>query len=166
VRGLDYYRHSVFEFITDALGAQGTVIGGGRYDGLIGHMGGPETPAVGWAGGIERLALLVAAPAMPGPEVAVVAEAASVEGEAAQIAAHLRARGVSVVVPYRGNAKRRAELAAKANAQAILYVKPDLPPEKRLHLSDRLKDGNATARLLQILGNLPDEYRQMQGDNA
>ena len=51
VRGLDYYRHTVFEFVTSALGAQGTVIGGGRYDGLIGNMGGPETPAVGWAGG-------------------------------------------------------------------------------------------------------------------
>ena len=54
VRGLDYYCHTAFEFVTDALGAQGTVIGGGRYDGLIGMMGGPETPGVGWAGGIER----------------------------------------------------------------------------------------------------------------
>ncbi|MBC7506133.1 MAG: histidine--tRNA ligase, partial [Sandarakinorhabdus sp.] len=60
VRGFDYYRHTAFEFVTKALGAQGTVIGGGRYDGLIGAMGGPETAAVGWAGGIERLAMLVA----------------------------------------------------------------------------------------------------------
>ena len=59
VRGLDYYRHTAFEFVTDRLGAQGTVLGGGRYDGLIETLGGPHTPAVGWAAGIERLAMLV-----------------------------------------------------------------------------------------------------------
>ena len=62
VRGLDYYRHTAFEFIpdegsaaADALGAQSTVLGGGRYDGLMESLGGPATPAVGWAAGIERL---------------------------------------------------------------------------------------------------------------
>ncbi len=59
VRGLDYYRHTAFEFVTDRLGAQGTVLGGGRYDGLMESLGGPATPAVGWAAGIERLAMLV-----------------------------------------------------------------------------------------------------------
>ena len=59
VRGLDYYRHTAFEFVTDRLGAQGTVLGGGRYDGLIEALGGPHTPAVGWAAGVERLAMLV-----------------------------------------------------------------------------------------------------------
>jgi len=59
VRGLDYYRHTAFEFITDRLGAQGTVLGGGRYDGLMESLGGAPTPAVGWAAGIERLAMLV-----------------------------------------------------------------------------------------------------------
>jgi histidyl-tRNA synthetase len=59
VRGLDYYRHTAFEFVTDRLGAQGTVLGGGRYDGLIETLGGAHTPAVGWAAGIERLAMLV-----------------------------------------------------------------------------------------------------------
>jgi histidyl-tRNA synthetase len=59
VRGLDYYRHTAFEFVTDRLGAQGTVLGGGRYDGLMEALGGPATPAVGWAAGIERLAMLV-----------------------------------------------------------------------------------------------------------
>ena len=55
VRGLDYYRHTAFEFVTDRLGAQGTVLAGGRYDGLIESLGGPHTPAIGWAAGIERL---------------------------------------------------------------------------------------------------------------
>src|SRR3954468_13300508 len=58
VRGLDYYRHTAFEFVTDRLGAQGTVIAGGRYDGLIEALGGPSTPAIGWAAGIERLSML------------------------------------------------------------------------------------------------------------
>ena len=62
VRGLDYYRHTAFEFVTDRLGAQGTVIAGGRYDGLIESLGGPHTPAIGWAAGIERLAMMIDAP--------------------------------------------------------------------------------------------------------
>ncbi len=62
VRGLDYYRHTAFEFVTDRLGAQGTVLGGGRYDGLIETLGGPATPAVGWAAGIERLGMLAEVP--------------------------------------------------------------------------------------------------------
>ncbi|MGI4800141.1 MAG: histidine--tRNA ligase, partial [Janthinobacterium lividum] len=62
VRGLDYYSHTAFEFVTDQLGAQGTVMGGGRYDGLMQQMGGPAIPAVGWAAGVERLSMLLAAP--------------------------------------------------------------------------------------------------------
>src|SRR5205085_1744937 len=63
VRGLDYYRHTTFEYVTEELGAQSQVVGGGRYDGLIENMGGPSTPAVGWACGIERLAMLLDPPA-------------------------------------------------------------------------------------------------------
>src|SRR5437870_2257169 len=62
VRGLDYYTHTVFEFVTTDLGAQGTVLAGGRYDGLVEVMGGPAMPGVGWAAGIERLAMLIAEP--------------------------------------------------------------------------------------------------------
>jgi len=65
VRGLDYYTHTAFEFVTTDLGAQGTVMGGGRYDGLVELMGGPALPGVGWAAGIERLAMLIAAPPPP-----------------------------------------------------------------------------------------------------
>src|SRR5262245_51506291 len=72
VRGLDYYRHTAFEFVTDRLGAQGTVIAGGRYDGLIEALGGPHTPAVGWAAGIERLAMMIDAPAAETTGAAVV----------------------------------------------------------------------------------------------
>ncbi len=70
VRGLDYYRHTAFEFVTDRLGAQGTVLAGGRYDGLIGSLGGPETPGVGWAAGVERLAMLIEEPEAGSPLIA------------------------------------------------------------------------------------------------
>ncbi len=115
VRGLDYYRHTVFEFVTEALGAQGTVIGGGRYDGLIGTMGGPETPAVGWAGGIERLAMLVAEPAIARIEVAVVAEDRSLEGIAIRLAASLRRSGIATELYVSGNPKKRYDRAMKSN---------------------------------------------------
>src|SRR5436305_11725486 len=86
VRGLDYYRHTAFEFITDRLGAQGTVIGGGRYDGLIESLGGPHTPAIGWAAGIERLAMMIDAPERDRLKVVIVpiGERAGKEGQRAR----------------------------------------------------------------------------------
>ena len=72
VRGLDYYTHTAFEFVTTDLGAQGTVIGGGRYDGLVELMGGPAMPGVGWAAGIERLAMLIDEPPAPPRPIALV----------------------------------------------------------------------------------------------
>ena len=124
VRGFDYYRHTAFEFVTDALGAQGTVIGGGRYDGLIGAMGGPETPAVGWAGGIERLAMLVEAPAAE-QVVAVVPDVPEMADAATALLLALRRDGVAAEMAYRGNAKRQVEIAKKRQAAAIVFVRAD-----------------------------------------
>lgn len=125
VRGFDYYRHTAFEFVTDALGAQGTVIGGGRYDGLIGMMGGPETPAVGWAGGIERLALLAEVAAAPSIKVAVVAADASGEVAALRLLAGLRLAGISAEQGWRGNIKKKMERAGKSGALLTLLVGAD-----------------------------------------
>ncbi|MDQ4420406.1 histidine--tRNA ligase [Sphingobium sp. DEHP117] len=122
VRGLDYYRHTAFEFVTDRLGAQGTVLGGGRYDGLIENMGGPATPAVGWAAGIERLAMLVG-DLKAEPLIAVIPDKPELEGDAQNIAYNLRREGFATIIAYRGNAKRHAEVARKHNADAALYVK-------------------------------------------
>ena len=138
VRGFDYYRHTAFEFVTDALGAQGTVIGGGRYDGLIGAMGGPETPAVGWAGGIERLAMLAGAPAEECPLVAVIPDTPDCEADAVAITQALRGCGVSADLAFRGNAKRRFELALKRGSACRLIVNraddPGLPDRVGLHV--------------------------------
>ena len=93
VRGLDYYRHTAFEFVTDRLGAQGTVLGGGRYDGLMESLGGAPTPAVGWAAGIERLAMLVGERTEQGLTFAVIAETVTCENEAQWLCTRLRQRG-------------------------------------------------------------------------
>jgi len=100
VRGLDYYRHTAFEFIpdegsaaADALGAQSTVLGGGRYDGLIESLGGPATPAVGWAAGIERLAMLVGEKTQGVAEVVVFTEDRDLSALADQLTALLRRGG-------------------------------------------------------------------------
>mgnify|MGYP001221005771 CR=1 FL=1 len=77
VRGLDYYSHTAFEITSDQLGAQATVCGGGRYDGLIGQLGGPQTPAIGWALGMERLLLVLDASAQADPQGAAARLTAS-----------------------------------------------------------------------------------------
>ena len=119
VRGLDYYRHTAFEFVTDRLGAQGTVLGGGRYDGLIEALGGPHTPAVGWAAGIERLAMLVGQPAIPALQVAVVAEHPRFESDAARLAATYRRAGYSAELFATGSPRKRFDRATRADPDAI-----------------------------------------------
>jgi histidyl-tRNA synthetase len=94
VRGLDYYTHTVFEWVTDALGAQDAVCSGGRYDGLITQLGGEATPAVGFALGVERVVELIGqagtAPAPQPPAVFVIAGGDIAGGPALQIAEQLR----------------------------------------------------------------------------
>ncbi|OYU36491.1 histidine--tRNA ligase [Novosphingobium sp. PASSN1] len=122
VRGLDYYRHTAFEFVTDRLGAQGTVLGGGRYDGLIEALGGPHTPAVGWAAGIERLAMLVGDKGEAGPDVAVVAENEAREIEALALVAALRRAGLAAELVATGSPRKRFDRAKKLNPAAIVSL--------------------------------------------
>ena len=122
VRGLDYYRHTAFEFVTDRLGAQGTVLGGGRYDGLIENLGGPATPAVGWAAGIERLAMLVDASAVIVPDVAIAIELANAEISGQKVAAALRRAGLSVEMLAHGSLRKRYDKAVKTNAKIIMSI--------------------------------------------
>ncbi|WP_374614281.1 histidine--tRNA ligase [Sphingorhabdus sp.] len=167
VRGLDYYRHTAFEFTTDRLGAQGTVLGGGRYDGLIENLGGPATPAVGWAAGIERLAMLVEMPeAANKGMIAVIPNEPLMEIEAHSIANALRRKDVPVFTSFRGNAKKQSEKAKQAGVIAILYVRNEADPKRRLHLTNvTLSSDDATPFLLQILGKLPDQYSELSGDD-
>jgi histidyl-tRNA synthetase len=125
VRGLDYYTHTAFEFVTTHIGAQGTVLGGGRYDGLIAELGGPPTAGIGWAGGIERLVMLCNDPA-PLPRAVVIAPlGAAAEARALGLARALRRQGIAVEQDYRGNMKRRMQRANKLNARAVLIIGDD-----------------------------------------
>ncbi|HTU10380.1 MAG TPA: histidine--tRNA ligase [Allosphingosinicella sp.] len=125
VRGLDYYRHTAFEFVTDRLGAQGTVLAGGRYDGLIESLGGPHTPAIGWAAGIERLAMMIAAPEISSFDTVIVPMGDAATLRAQGIAASLRRQGVSVELGFRGNVKKRMQRADALGARYVLILGDD-----------------------------------------
>jgi histidyl-tRNA synthetase len=125
VRGLDYYCHTVFEFTTDALGSQGAVLAGGRYDGLAEAMGGPKVPGVGWAAGVDRLALLVEEVPAPERPVAVIPIGDAAEATAQRIARDLRHRGIAVELGFRGNLKRRLQRANKLGARAAVLLGED-----------------------------------------
>ncbi len=125
VRGLDYYCHSVFEFKTQALGAQDAILSGGRYDNLVKTMGGPATPSVGWAAGLERLVMLSPLEVPKTRAVAVVPVHASVEGKAFQIAYQLRAQGFAADIGFTGNMSKRMKRAADKGSWAAVLVGPD-----------------------------------------
>ncbi|MDB5662869.1 MAG: histidyl-tRNA synthetase [Sphingomonas bacterium] len=136
VRGLDYYRHTAFEFVTDRLGAQGTVLGGGRYDGLIEALGGPATAGVGWAAGIERLAMLIDAPMPEHVTLAVVPMGAAAELAAAGLIARLRRQGVACEMAYRGNMKRRMQKADASGARFAVILGDDELAKGEVGLKD------------------------------
>ncbi len=150
VRGLDYYRHTAFEFVTDRLGAQGTVLGGGRYDGLMESLGGPATPAVGWAAGIERLAMLVSEAGKVGQEwfeFAIIPAGDGAEQVCAQLLVALRRKGLSSDMAYRGNLKKRMQRANASGAVAALIIGEDELAENAVTVRD-LKSGEQDKRTL------------------
>jgi histidyl-tRNA synthetase len=122
VRGLDYYTHTVFEFVTTALGAQGTVLAGGRYDGLVELMGGPAMPGVGWAAGIERLAMLIAEPPAPARPVVLVPIGEAAEIRAQILSETLRDAGLVVELGYSGSLQRRMRRADRLGACAAVLI--------------------------------------------
>ena len=123
VRGLDYYRHTAFEFVTDRLGAQGTVLGGGRYDGLIEALGGPPTAAVGWAAGIERLAMLLDDDIIDNRlDVVIAVEDDGQFAQAMKALTTLRSGGFSADIVATGSPRKRFDKAAKIPAHALVSV--------------------------------------------
>ncbi len=125
VRGLDYYCHTAFEFTTDLLGAQSAVLAGGRYDGLVETMGGPSTPGVGWAAGIERLSMLMDRE-IPAPRpVAVIPVGQATEGTALTLAHTLRHAGYGIELGFSGNVGKRMKRANKLGARAAVLLGED-----------------------------------------
>jgi histidyl-tRNA synthetase len=158
VRGLDYYCHTAFEFTTDALGAQSAVLAGGRYDGLVGQMGGPETPGVGWAAGIERLSMLVGdGPQKPRP-IAVIPLGNAAEALALRLTDELRRSDISVDLSYRGKMKQRMKRANSINARAAIIIGDDELEQASATLRD-LDSGDQDMVLLTDLRQRLEQFR-------
>jgi histidyl-tRNA synthetase len=119
VRGLDYYNHTAFEFVTTALGAQGTVLAGGRYDGLVEQMGGRPVPGIGWAAGIDRLAMLLAAPLATTPPVIIIGEAAI------GVANYLRTQNIKSEIAFQPGLKNGLKYANRLAAKWAILANPE-----------------------------------------
>ncbi len=136
VRGLDYYSHTVFEFISDNLGAQGTVLAGGRYDGLVKLMGGQDIPGVGFGSGIERIAMLLTEKPSPKRPTTIIPVSAEDEEAAWSLVFNLRKQGLPIDMGYSGNLSKRMKKASKNNARyCIVLSKGDLA-NNQLSLKD------------------------------
>ncbi|HTO84096.1 MAG TPA: histidine--tRNA ligase [Methylomirabilota bacterium] len=125
VRGLDYYCHTCFEFTAAELGAQKTVMAGGRYDGLVETMGGPPTPGVGWASGIERVAMMLDDGVAAARPVAVIPIGDAAATPALKLTEALRRAGVAVDLGFSGNVKKRMARADKIGAVAAVILGDD-----------------------------------------
>ena len=136
VRGLDYYSHTVFELTTDKLGAQGTVLAGGRYNGLVAQMGGGDVAGIGWACGVERLSMLLDEDvALPRP-IAVIPVGEDTNDKALEVAYQLRLAGFSVEQSYSGNMKKRMAKANKVNACKAIIIGSDEAANNTVMLKD------------------------------
>lgn len=172
VRGLDYYRHTAFEFVTDRLGAQGTVLGGGRYDGLVEALGGPVTPAVGWAAGIERLAMLGGAKPLPKFAAMVLESENTTIGNICRLLAKAaRSKGMAVVVYDTGKINKRFDRARNTQPDYIVTLQDPESSDaiatlsvKRFPRGDPNRVGKLNISLRSALKNLfgvdPDTWRK------
>jgi len=136
VRGLDYYNRTAFEIITHKLGAQGTVLAGGRYDGLVEELGGPSTPAVGFAMGLERLAMLLPESADNVVDIAVVSLGEKVADHSLAIADAFRRGGCAVVHCGGGSAKRQFKIADREKARFVAVIGEDEMSAGHVQLKD------------------------------
>ncbi|KQM87524.1 histidine--tRNA ligase [Sphingomonas sp. Leaf23] len=153
VRGLDYYRHTAFEFVTDRLGAQGTVLAGGRYDGLIESLGGPATPGVGWAAGIERLAMLLEEKSAEVAEVVVLHTDRSYIAMAQNLTASFRRAGIVTRMPFKDDLNLGKEYKRVGGSKLVVEVggtefdelqKSDIPLDRMVHVKNLATGAKAT----------------------
>ena len=146
VRGLDYYNLTVFEWVTDRLGAQGTVCAGGRYDGLVAQLGGKPTPACGFAMGVERLVALIrdsgGEPAAPSPDVYLVHQGEAAARLAFRAAEGLRDQGINVLLHCGGGSFKSQMKKADASGAPFAVVIGD----------DEAAGGEAQLKLLRQEG--------------
>ena len=178
VRGLDYYSHTAFEITSDQLGAQATVCGGGRYDGLIGQLGGPPTPAIGWALGMERLLLVLAAAAQAdpqgvaarltataSPEIYVVNRGGDAERVALAFARDLRAAGFRVELDESGSAfGKQFKRADRSGARWAMVIGDDEVERGELRLKPLQQSGEESCVRLDDRESMVAILRSLQGN--
>ncbi len=152
VRGLDYYTHTVFEFITDDLGAQSAVISGGRYDGLVKVMGGQDIPGVGFGGGVERLALLLREKPKFNRPVVIIPVAQQDEEAAWNLTFDLRKNGIITDMGYSGNLSKRMKKASKNDALYCIIVSSEDLVQNQVTVKN-MDSGEQTLVLLTQLTN-------------
>ena len=141
VRGLDYYCHTAFEFVTTSLGAQGTVLGGGRYDGLAEMLGGPKVAGVGWAAGVERLAMLVETAMVNNPKVAILTADDGARQAAFRLAEQLRDAGIDIDLPTSGAMGKKLKKADKAGILTAVIMGSEELAKNTVQLRN-LRDGS------------------------
>lgn len=163
VRGLDYYTHTAFEIISNNLGAQGTVCGGGRYDGLVKQLGGPDTPAVGWAIGMERLILLLQQlqPVLSdAPDFYLVSRGEKAEAQAVHLAQILRQLDFSVELDLSGSAFGKQFKRADRSGAIACLILGDAEAENSTVQLKWLESGEQSQVEQQHLPSLTDNLRQ------
>ena len=158
VRGLDYYSHTCFEVTCEELGAQKTILAGGRYDGLIPMMGGPETPGVGWASGIERCAMLLQETPAGRAPIALVPMGERAEAAALKIAGELRRLDFAVDLGFSGNMKSRMKRANKI-AASVAVILGDNELDQNVATVKNLTSGEQSAIGLDRLADALESYR-------
>jgi len=162
VRGLDYYTHTAFEIKSDDLGAQATVCGGGRYDGLVKELGGPETQAVGWAIGMERLVLLLQqldSRPLNSPDLYIVSRGEAAEAQGLLLAQKLRDTGLGVELDLSGSAfGKQFKRADRSGAPACLVI-GDAEAENDTVNLKWLASGEQQAIAQSELLNMTDELK-------
>ena len=158
VRGLDYYNLTVFEWVTDRLGAQGTVCAGGRYDGLVEQLGGKSTPACGFAMGVERLVTLIresgGEPEIPGPDVYVVHQGEAASRMAPRVAEGLRDQGIDVLFHCGGGSFKSQMKKADASGATFAVIIGD----------DEANAGEVTLKPLRSNGEAQNEQKRISVD--
>ncbi len=165
VRGLDYYTHTAFEIQSQDLGAQATVCGGGRYDGLVKELGGPETPAVGWAIGLERLIILLqqkSAVSIVQPDFYLVSRGHEAEAKALILAQKLRYLGLTVELDLSGSTfAKQFKRASRQGAIACLVLGDTEAETDTIQLKWLKTQTQETLTIAELLAKIPDLNKQL-----
>jgi histidyl-tRNA synthetase len=160
VRGLDYYGHTTFEFITDALGAQGTVMAGGRYDGLAAMLGGGDVSGVGWAAGIERLAMLADVPPQQAVNVMMIGMSDDHMARLFPLAVSLRQQGLRVETGYAPHLGKQMKRADRIEAQQVVILGDDEAARGVVILRSMVDGAQTEVALVDLVAHLLAQHKE------